>query len=260
MNEFSIVGLSKDKQFYVMMCLVQEEAASPVSCSEQNISPKNGIRTDHDIGSSYSKVASFTDNEKYEICQKVWRPDGDFNFPTQLIYGKKRKFISSGFNEYPWLQYSRFLDGSFCLPCVILGKRIGINSSKVDRLVTTLKGWSCAVSRFKMHSKSDIHKTSLATMQSFLNVKKNKIKSIETIQNKIIDDKITQNRMKLASLIKIALPLARRNVPFRGHRDDSKYYDKENSGNFQALINFRIDSGDTVLKEHFDTAPKNASY
>ena len=46
--------------------------------------------------------------------------------------------------------------------------------------------------------------------------------------------------MKLASLIKIALPLARRNVPFRGHRDDSKYYDKENSGNFQALFNFRI--------------------
>ena len=122
------------------------------------------------------------------------------------------------------------------------------------------KEWSCAVSRFKMHSKSDIHKTSMATMQSFLNVKQNKIKSIETIQNKIIDDKITQNRMKLAFLIKIALLLARRNVPFRGHRDDSKYYDKENSGNFQALIYFRIDSGDTVLKEHFDTTPKNATY
>ena len=56
------------KQSSELEIIVQEEAASPVSCSEQNISPKNGIRTDHDIGSFYSKVASFTDNEKYEIC------------------------------------------------------------------------------------------------------------------------------------------------------------------------------------------------
>ena len=31
-------------------------------------------------------------------------------------------------------------------------------------------------------------------------------------------------------------------------------------GNFQTLLNFRIESGDEILKEHFETAPKNATY
>ena len=32
------------------------------------------------------------------------------------------------------------------------------------------------------------------------------------------------------------------------------------SGNFHALLNFRVDSGDEILKEHFPAAPKNATY
>ena len=82
--------------------------------------------------------------------------------------------------------------------------------------------------QFQDSKSTAILKTSLATKQSFLNVYVN---TIETIKNKIIDDKITQNRMKLASLIKIAFFLVRRNVPFRGHRDDSKYYEKYDNGN-----------------------------
>ena len=31
-----------------------------------------------------------------------------------------------------------------------------------------------------------------------------------------------------------------------------------NSGNFQALLKFRVDAGDEILKEHFITAPQNA--
>ena len=31
-------------------------------------------------------------------------------------------------------------------------------------------------------------------------------------------------------------------------------------GNFQELLKFRIDSGDEILKKHFDTAGKNRQY
>ena len=47
-------------------------------------------------------------------------------------------------------------------------------------------------------------------------------------------------------------------MALRGHRDDAKHIADTsiNSGNFQALLNFRVDSGDTVLREHFESAPK----
>ena len=50
-------------------------------------------------------------------------------------------------------------------------------------------------------------------------------------------------------------------IALRGHRDDSKYYDStSNVGNFQGLLNFRVECGDVILEEHFQTCPKNATY
>ena len=36
--------------------------------------------------------------------------------------------------------------------------------------------------------------------------------------------------------------------------------DSVNHGNFQALLRFRVDAGDQVLKEHLETASLNATY
>ena len=47
-----------------------------------------------------------------------------------------------------------------------------------------------------------------------------------------------------------------------GHRDDSRYLsdDIQKCWNLQALLDFRIDAGDEVLKQHFEIAPCNATY
>ena len=34
----------------------------------------------------------------------------------------------------------------------------------------------------------------------------------------------------------------------------------DNHGNFVALLNFQIEAGDTVLREHMSTAARNATY
>ena len=47
------------------------------------------------------------------------------------------------------------------------------------------------------------------------------------------------------------------NISLRGHREDDL---SKNPGNFKALLKFRIESGDQVLKYHFDTASKVAKY
>ena len=49
-------------------------------------------------------------------------------------------------------------------------------------------------------------------------------------------------------------------MPFCGHRDDSKYYEMIDTGSIQTFPNFRVESGDAILKEHFDTSPTNATY
>ena len=50
------------------------------------------------------------------------------------------------------------------------------------------------------------------------------------------------------------------NFALRSHRDDSHYYSSPNPGNFQALLNYRVDGGDTNLQQHFETGNKNATY
>ena len=47
----------------------------------------------NDIGYFYDKTESFTENEKYDICRKIWRPVATFTFPQSLIYGKKGIFL-----------------------------------------------------------------------------------------------------------------------------------------------------------------------
>lgn len=48
-------------------------------------------------------------------------------------------------------------------------------------------------------------------------------------------------------------------MPLRGARDDNPD-DETLQGNFQALLAFRVDSGDKTLKEHIENAPRNANY
>ena len=215
-----------------------------------------------DIGSFYLNTASMTDMERYEKMLNVWKPDPKFAFPSRQIHGKSRKFVYSWLINYPWLAYSKLLDGTFCLPCVLFGRKTGQNASKLDKLMKSpLTDWSSASYRIKEHqNKSEIHKTALETMNRFKNVMESKEKSIDLIQNESLDKAVQQNRLKIASIAKCVLLFARQNIPLRGHRDDSQYYDTSDCGNFQALLDFRVESGDRILAEHFKTAPRNATF
>ena len=88
----------------------------------------------------------------------------------------------------------------------------------------------------------------------------NKVVPINQALNNILKATVQANREKLKPIVKTILLCGRQNIALRGHRDDSTRDDKENPGNFQVLLDFRIDSGDHVLEEHFKTAAKNATY
>ena len=116
--------------------------------------------------------------------------------------------------RFPSLAESIFLDGAFCLPCVLFGVQSGRNTNKLDKLYKSpLTLLTSAMSRFTKDAsgKCEMHNFSLIAMD-----------------NEITRDDDPQN----ASL----------------------------SGNFQALLEFQIDSGDQTLQHHLKTASRNVTY
>ena len=82
--------------------------------------------------------------------------------------------------------------------------------------------------------------------------------------SKSLVDRIANNRKKL-SITNTRTLCGRQNMPLRGHRDSALDIERDvagiaNQGNFLALLNFRIECGDTVLQEHLSIAARNATY
>ena len=54
----------------------------------------------------------------------------------------------------------------------------------------------------------------------------------------------------------------RENIPLQGHREGSCFSlleeDEQHRGTFNALFRFRVDTGDSILKEHLEKGSKNA--
>lgn len=65
-------------------------------------------------------------------------------------------------------------------------------------------------------------------------------------------NKIDANRKKLIPILSSLYFCALHNLPIRGKTDDSAVFNK--------LLQFRIDAGNNILKDHLENAPKNLTY
>ncbi|KAM7437095.1 hypothetical protein ABFA07_013217 [Porites harrisoni] len=222
------------------------------ACQKEDCSP-------FDIGTVYRVIASSTDAEKFRFIESVWKPDLLFEFPA---CGKQQKFRQERLVKYPWLIYSKYLDGASCLPCVCFGVECGKNGAKLDKpFRSSLTFWTTARGKFDSHAsgKSEIHKFSVMAMQNFLAAMRRQIAPIDQQLNQLMQAQIDENREKMKSIVKTVIFCGQNNIPLRGKRDDNPD-DSNLQGNFQALLELRIDSGDVKLKEHLENAPRNATY
>ena len=74
---------------------------------------------------------------------------------------------------------------------------------------------------------------------------------------------VAENRLKLSSITATVIFCGQQALAFRGYRDDGPVPLDDstfNRRNFQALLKFRVDAGDEVLKEHIETSAHNAMY
>jgi len=72
------------------------------------------------------KFKSLSDSEKLRVIQDHFVPEKNFDFPKVYMNGCNRSFSAGWLTTYPWLVYSKSLDGGFCLPCVLFatGSRV----------------------------------------------------------------------------------------------------------------------------------------
>ena len=70
----------------------------------------------------------------------------------------------------------------------------------------------------------------------------------------------TENRLKHMSIATTVILCVRQGLAFRGHLDDTPTKEDPHAyhGNFLALLQFRVQAGDHILKQHLDNAAGNA--
>ena len=72
-----------------------------------------------------------------------------------------------------------------------------------------------------------------------------------------------ENRLKLITIAETVIFCAHQGLAFRGHRNDTTSVREDpraNAGNFLALLEFRVNFGDHILKQHLENAAGNALY
>ena len=104
-----------------------------------------------------------------------------------------------------------------------------------------------------------MHNLAVIAMGNFLRNMRREAVPIDQQINNLLQGQISKNREILKSLFKTVIFCGKNNIALRGRRDD----DPQNaslSGNFQVLLEFRVDSGDQTLQHHLESAPRNATY
>lgn len=217
----------------------------------------------NDFGLLFKATQKLTDHQTYQIIQNRWKPTKDFDFPQTKEGQKTRKFAYGWLEKYTWLAYSQYFDGCFCIACSLFANRIGKNSGKLTKLLSEpLTLWTSAVTKFREHEeRSNVHRFSIQAMMDFKDIMENRAMPVDKVGATGLQSKIRENRAKLKPIFKTIIFCGHENIPLRGHRDNAKQLSQgKEVGKFQALLDFRIDSGDKILEDHFKNAPKNATY
>ena len=179
----------------------------------------------------YLEMVKDADEAKISLLIKnVYKPPGKFQFPKTLdSCGKLRQFKSDYLKKYHWLQYSKFENAAYCLPCVLFGSKIITNSDEVELFYNRpLKNWESCTKKFENHcapnkNQNSFHQNCMELFKIHLRIMEGqKVNKIEPVQlrNRIIE----KSRKGLLSLIDIAMFLTRRGLSITGHRVDSNIY------------------------------------
>ena len=124
----------------------------------------------NDVGLYYKDIKKLSDGEIYNLMVNRWKPSKGFDFPLSTESAGKKHLLHEYLKECSWLAYSKYLDGCFCISCLLFGGQTGHHDmAHLKKLFTeTYTYWTSACSRFKDHeSHSPLHQDSVLIMENF---------------------------------------------------------------------------------------------
>jgi hypothetical protein len=225
----------------------------------------------YDIGDFLGKEASSF--EKQHMLTHKWTPTtSNFVWPssTKKQNGKviSRHLMQSHIDHYPQFAYSEKLKGLLCKLCVLSKTEnachrtlasLGYLVTKAQQRYDRLAG---ATGDLQSHLNKEYHKFAEERCNSFLQQQSKATdvyKAVNIQHTKIADD----NRMRLIPIVKTIAFCGQNNIALRGNVDSGPLNldtFATGEGNFRRLLKFRVDAGDTDLREYISNAPRNACY
>ena len=224
-----------------------------------------------------------SDDMKVKLLEQHWQPGQDYPMPfsTRTVQGipEKRFLRLDHLKKFPYAVYSHVKQGLFCKYCSLFaneskskhGQALGFLVTKPLTKYDQLFGKNGYLTQ---HEQTQYHKTAVVRASQFCSNYK-KRESIITCLDSGLRQQVEENRNRLKPIVKTVILCGRQNFALRGHRDDGLVLtprDDETceqvndavvtskSSNFRALLNFRVDAGDTILEEHLLQCAHNATY
>ena len=239
--------------------------SSAVDSSTNRILPAECTLTsaNNDIGSILSPsmscdevslvISQLTSAEKYTILTGHYRPNRSFKFPKLYHSGCNRSFQYHWLDKYPWLIYSKILDGGFCKYCVLFAHNRNHLGVLVNKPFTT---WVKGI--VDGHVSNRYH---IDAVEAGLAFKRSIEHPEEHIDVRLSSDLlrlINENRQIIKCCAEAVLYCGRQCIALRG--DNEKLDQPGNPGNFLALLKM-MSSHNDILKQHLEKPRlKNATY
>ena len=204
---------------------------------------------------------------KMGLIKNVFRPDRKFVSPMM----GKIKFVRNWFDIYEWLCYSPLKEGVFFLWVLFTDDLYSKKSQSQRSFTIAFQPTSDSKRRSEKHFNDRPPSSHTKCIELYCACNQNYITKVSVpidIQTSVLaKSKIAKYENAVEKIIDIVIYHGRQGIPFRGHRDDYKYYPQvressydNNPGNFVETLNLVVRHGDKVVEDHLKTAPLNARY
>ena len=202
-----------------------------------------------------SAVADLSPGDKYLLLSDPFVPDPSYPFPRVNIYGCNRSFQYSWLGKYPWLVYSKELDGGFCRYCTLFAK----NMHLLGVLVRTLfRQWVKVNKVLENHAKSKYHFDATESAMEFKRSIEQPEVNVDIYLNEGKRRRIAENRHIVKCAAETVLYCGRQCIALRGHSE--KLSEARNPGNFLAMLKV-LAAHDPSLEAHLkNPRMRNATY
>ena len=215
---------------------------------------------------------ALSNEEKYYLLTNHFFPNRAYKFPSYEYGKQKRSFQHNWLSRYNGLVYSESGKGGYCKYCVLFGRAAysmqSFSGILINRPLTT--NLQKASQKLREHfegigsdTAKKYHLEAVEKAETFKKVMESKQMPVDRQLSKIQALTVAKNKEKLKSIVETIIFCGRQGIALRGHCDNHTCQGDvphANPGNFIALLNFRIKSGDTVLADHLESCGGNAFY